>query len=99
MDQIAAEQDPVLARVESVAHVAWSVPRHRNRRKMIGQPISVPDRNKQVPKALQVWRVDKTRDGIVRDHNSAQVRKRFSTIARYEPVQMVEMRMGESNHA
>ncbi|GEP55015.1 hypothetical protein RSO01_21810 [Reyranella soli] len=99
MDQVAAKQDPVLARVENVGHVARRVPRHRKRRQMIVQPIAVPDRSKQVSKALQVRLIDKTRDGIVRDHDPVQVGKRLPTVARYEPVQMVEMRMGESDCA
>ena len=98
MDQVAAKHDLVLARVENVAHVAWSVPRHRNRRQAIVQPVSVSDRDKQLPKARQVWLVDKTRDGIVRDHDPVQIYKRFSTIARQKPVQMVEMGMGESDY-
>jgi hypothetical protein len=52
-----------------------------------------------VSKTLQVRLVHKPRHGIVRDHDPAEVRKRYSTVARYQPVQMVEMRMGESDHA
>jgi hypothetical protein len=66
---------------------------------VIVQTVSVPDRGKQVPKTLQVRLVDKARDGIVRDHDPAQIGKRHSTVARYEPVQMVEMRMGERDGA
>jgi hypothetical protein len=99
MDQIAAKQDPLLARVENVGHVARSVPRYRKCRQVIVQPVSVSDRGEQVPKTLQVRLVDKTRDRIVRDHDPAQIRERFSTIARYEPVQMVEMGMGERDDA
>jgi len=86
MDQVAAKQDLVLARVENVAHVAWSVPRHRNCHHMIVQPASASNRDKQLPKARQVWLVDKTCDGIVSDHDPAQICKRFSTIARQKPV-------------
>jgi hypothetical protein len=66
---------------------------------MISQPLSVSNRDKQVPKALQVWLFDKTRDGIVSDHDPAQIYKPFSTIACHQAVQMVEMGMGESEYA
>ena len=59
MDEIAAKQDPVLARVENVGHVAGSVPRYRTCRQVISQPVSVPDRGEQVAKTLQVRLVDK----------------------------------------
>src|SRR5204862_1499806 len=43
--------------------------------------------------------IDKTGNGIVRDYDPAQLCKRYSTVTRYQPVQMVEMRMGESDDA
>jgi hypothetical protein len=97
MDQVAAEHDPVLARVEDVAHMTGSVPRHGDSRQMVDQPLSVSDRSKQRPELCQMRLVGKFRDGIVRDHDPAQIGKRFSTIARQEPVQMVEMGMGEGD--
>ena len=45
----------------------------------------------------EVWLADKTRNGIVSDHDPVQVCERFSTITRQEPVQMVEMGMGEGD--
>jgi hypothetical protein len=99
MDQVAAKQDPVLARVENVGHVARRVPRYRTCRQVISQPIAVSDRGEQMTKTLQVRLVDKTGNGVVRDHDPAQIRKRHPTVARYQPVQMVEMRVGESDCA
>src|SRR5262245_23170610 len=99
MDQVSAEQDAVLTRIENITHVTRRVSRQGNCRQMIGQPVSAFDRYQQVAKTLQVRLVGKVRDGIVRDHDLAQVRKRFSTVARDEPVQMVEMRMSESDDA
>ena len=64
---------------------------------MISQPVPVPDRGEQMPKTLEVRLVDKTGDGIVRDNDPAQICKCYSTVARYQPVQMVKMRMGERN--
>src|SRR5215213_1734434 len=99
MDEVAAKQDPVLARVEHVGHVARRVPGYGTCRQVIAQPVSIPDRGEQVAKTLQVRLVDKAGNGVMRDHDPAQICERYSTVARYQPVQMVEMRMGEGDDA
>src|SRR5262249_35911757 len=54
MDQVPAEQDPFLARVENVSNVARSVAGHRECHHMVVHALSVSERGKQLSKAHQM---------------------------------------------
>ena len=79
--------------------MARSMPRYRHGQQMIGQPVSSASWGEEWTKLRSSWIGKKPLNGVLPNHDLAQVVKCSAPVRRKKTIDVVAMSMGENNRS